>query len=225
MKRNRTGFELAATDLVGYLNCRHLTDLERAVAECSLPRPKSWNPLLEVLRERGALHEKAFVDHLKAGGLDVVHIDGAEISTRAVAQTLDALRRGVSVIVQGALSNGSWGGRTDVLRRVETPSRLGTWSYEVIDTKLARETKAGSVLQLCVYSDLLRHAQGLSPEYMHIVAPWTNFVPQPYRFADYAAYFRRVQKALIAALSTAPSTANYPDPKEHCDVCRYTELS
>ena len=112
-----------------------------------------------------------------------------------------------------------------MLRRVETPSRLGTWSYEVIDTKLARETKAGSVLQLCVYSDLLRHAQGLSPEYMHIVAPWTNFVPQPYRFADYAAYFRRVQKALIAALSTAPSTANYPDPKEHCDVCRYTELS
>src|SRR6516165_280111 len=103
MKRNGTTFDLTATDLVGYLNCRHLTDLERAVAEGSLPKPKTWNPLLEVLRERGALHETAFVDHLKAGGLDVVQIDGAEISARAVAQTLDALRRGVPVIVQGAL--------------------------------------------------------------------------------------------------------------------------
>jgi uncharacterized protein len=55
------------------------------------------------------------------------------------------------------------------------------------------------------------------------VAPWTNFVPQPYRFADYAAYFRRVQKGLLAALSAAPSTANYPDPKEHCEVCRWAE--
>src|SRR5262249_44098073 len=131
-----------------------------AVSEGSLPKPKTWNPLLEVLRERGALHEKAFIDHLRAGGLDVVHIDGAEISAPAVAKTLDALRRGVPVIVQGALSHGGFGGRADVLRRIETPSRFGPWSYEVIDTKLARESKAGAVLQLCVYSDLLSHTQG-----------------------------------------------------------------
>jgi uncharacterized protein len=31
---------------------------------------------------------------------------------------------------------------------VETPSALGVWSYEVIDTKLARETKGGTILQL-----------------------------------------------------------------------------
>jgi uncharacterized protein len=58
---------------------------------------------------------------------------------------------------------------------------------------------------------------------MYIVAPWTNFIPQAYRFADYAAYFRRVQKGLLAALAAAPSPANYPDPKEHCEVCRWAE--
>jgi uncharacterized protein len=224
MKRNGTNFELTATDLVGFLNCRYLTDLDRAVAEGSLPKPKTWDPLLEVLRERGDLHEKEYINHLRAGGLETVHIDGAEISRDAVAQTLDALRRGVAVVVQGALSNGSWGGRADVLLRVETPSRLGAWSYEVVDTKLARETKAGSVLQLCVYSDLLSHAQGLTPQYMRIVVPWTDFIPQTYRFADYAAYFRRVRQRLIAALAKAPSPANYPDPKEHCEVCRWAEI-
>jgi hypothetical protein len=53
------------------------------------------------------------------------------------------------------------GGRTDVLFRVETPSSLGGWSYEVVDTKLSRETKGGTILQLSLYSDLLGNAQGL----------------------------------------------------------------
>ena len=33
-------------------------------------------------------------------------------------------------------------GRTDILKRVEAPSALGDWSYEVIDTKLAPRTEA-----------------------------------------------------------------------------------
>jgi hypothetical protein len=56
-------------------------------------------------------------------------------------------RNSRQIIVQGALASGRWSGRT-VLKRVETPSALGVWSYEVIDTKLARETKGGTILQL-----------------------------------------------------------------------------
>lgn len=78
MKLFGTTFELTATDLVGYLNCRHLTDFDRAVAEAVLPKPKTWNPLLDVLRVRGAIHEQNFVDHLKTGGLDVIHLDAPE---------------------------------------------------------------------------------------------------------------------------------------------------
>jgi uncharacterized protein len=60
---------------------------------------------------------------------------------------------GDAIIVQGALQSGMWAGRTDVLRRVETPSRFGAWSYEVVDTKLARETKGNTILQISLYSD------------------------------------------------------------------------
>ena len=56
------------------------------------------------------------------------------------------------------------------MRRVEKPSNLGSWSYEVIDTKLARETKGNTILQLCLYSDLLADTQKLSPEFAH--ADW-----------------------------------------------------
>jgi hypothetical protein len=49
---------------------------------------------------------------------------------------------------------------------------------EAIDTKLARETKAGAVLQLCLYSDLIKEVQGLAPEHMFVVVPWSDFQPQ-----------------------------------------------
>ena len=131
------------------------------------------------------------------------------------------MKQGVAVIAQGALSYGGWGGRVDILRRVEKPSTIGDWSYEVIDTKLARETRAGAVLQLCLYSDLLTKVQGIVPEYMYIVAPWSGFKPQQYRFVDYAAYFRKVQEALRRSLTQRETEQIYPDPKEHCDICRW----
>ncbi len=223
MKDVGGSFELSATDLVGYLNCHHLTSLDRAVAEGALPKPKVWDPLLQILSERGAAHEQDYIAHLTKLGLDVVRIGGVDVTHEAVAETLSVMRRGVPVIVQAALSHQSWNGRADVLRRVEAPSALGGWSYEPIDTKLARETKAGAVLQLCLYADLLTAAQGSAPEYMYVVAPWSDFLPQQYRFADYAAYFRKVKRALQVAMASPVAEDAYPEPIEHCDICRWRE--
>lgn len=41
-------FQLSATDLVGHLNCRHLTNLDVEVASGTLAKPKVWDPLLEI---------------------------------------------------------------------------------------------------------------------------------------------------------------------------------
>ena len=66
---------LSASDLVGHLNCRYLTNLDLAVAKGVLAKPFIWDPVLEVLAERGALHEQGYVEHLKANGLSVTAID------------------------------------------------------------------------------------------------------------------------------------------------------
>jgi predicted RecB family nuclease len=155
MKKAGGSFELTATDLVGYLNCRHLSELDRAVAEERLAKPKVFDPLLEVLSERGVRHEQSYIEHLKHAGLDVVRIDGIDVGESAVSETFAVMKKGAPVIAQGAPAHQGWGGRADILRRVEIPSAVGEWSYEAIDTKLSRETKAGAVLQLCLYSDLL----------------------------------------------------------------------
>jgi uncharacterized protein len=219
MRKKGDTFELSASDLVGYLYCRHLATLDRAVAEGALKKPLIRDPLLEILWKRGLIHEQSYLEHLTKSGLEVVRIDGVEVTDAAVAETVAAMKNGVPVIAQGALSYGGWVGRADVLRRVEVPSDLGDWSYEAIDTKLARETKAGTILQLCLYSELIKEVQGLAPEHMSVVVPWSDCEPQQYRFADYAAYFRKVRGELLKFLRWLKPIATYPDPIEHCEVC------
>jgi predicted RecB family nuclease len=222
MKKVGASFELTATDLVGYLNCHHLSDLDRAVAEGSAAKPTAFDPLLTILWERGLRHEINYIEHLTEAGLGVVRINGADVAQSAVSETLAAMKQGVPVIAQGAMAHQGWGGRADILRRVEIPSALGQWSYEAIDTKLSRETKAGAVLQLCVYSDLLSQTQDAVPENMHVVAPWSDFQPRTYRFADYAAYFRKVKRGFLAMLER-DWEETYPEPNAHCEICRWEE--
>ena len=215
-------FQLSASDLVNHLVCRHLTDLNAEVASGTRAAPSLWDPTLELLRERGLAHEQAYIDHLQDHGYVVTSIGGVGINGTTAVSTVNAMRSGHEIIVQGALTDGRWSGRTDILRRVEVPSNLGDWSYEVIDTKLARETKSGTILQLSLYSDLIRSVQGVLPERMYVVAPWTEFEPQVYRTNDYAAYYRLVKTWLESSLADRTREPSYPDPKEHCLVCRWS---
>ena len=212
---------LSASDLVGHLDCRHLSSLDAAVARGSMPRPKIWDPVLDALLQRGLDHERRYVEHLAQPGITVAVIEGGGLSAPLAGRTVAAMRAGTDVIVQAALLQGVWGGRADVLRRVEVPSALGAWSYEVIDTKLARETKGATVLQLSLYSDLLAAAQGRTPEHMYVVTPGSDFEPEAYRTAEFGAYYRQVKHSLERFLAEESSQQTYPEPNEHCGLCAW----
>ena len=87
----------------------------------------------------------------------------------------------------------------------------------MVDTKLARDTRAGTLLQLGVYSHLLTVLQERTPEYMHVVTPGTEFAPRSYQVAEYAAYVRLLQRR-IAEFVAAPEDT-YPEQVPHCDTC------
>lgn len=131
------------------------------------------------------------------------------------------MRDGTDIIVQAALSDGTWGGRADVLKRVPKPSVLGNWSYEIVDTKLAQETRGGTVLQLCLYSDLVALLQGMRPDNAHVVAPRRDFTEERFRLDDYPAYARLVKQSL--ARFVADPSVTYPLPIPHCEMCRWRE--
>ena len=119
------------------------------------------------------------------------------------------------------LSDGRWEGRPDLLIRVDTPSELGDWSYQVADTKLTQNTRAGTVLQLCLYSEMLAKLQGVEPEFMAVVKPGDPFEIERLRFAEFAAYYRLVKRRLEERVATGPNDNTYPEPVPHCDVCRW----
>jgi uncharacterized protein len=160
MKNVKGYIQLSAGDLIGHLNCDHLTSLNVQVANRKLNKPDSYDPLLQLLYERGQRHENDYIEYLRNKGCQITAIAGVDISNATVEATKTAMVAGDEYIVQAALKHQRWVGRADILRRVETPSSLGDYSYEIIDTKLSRETKGGTVLQLCLYADLLAQVQG-----------------------------------------------------------------
>jgi len=168
----------AATDLVGYLACEHLTQLERAAMAGLTLRPERNDPELDIIRKRGFEHEQRFLAQLRAEGKTVVAIeldgsieDRGDQLRAAAAATRDAIAHGPDVIYQATFFDGTWRGHADfLLRRVtpDRPSRFGPFHYEVADTKLARHVKASAVLQICSYVEMLTAIQGVVPEWMHV---------------------------------------------------------
>jgi predicted RecB family nuclease len=149
---------LAATDVSNHLACHHLTRLELGAARGEWERPSWEAPDLKVIRELGLRHERRYLAFLEESGLKVLNLSGMD-EGRIVDETLRAMKAGAEVIAQGALRVGRRFGRPDVLRKVPGVSRFGNWSYETYDCKLARETKATTILQLAFYSELLGEIQ------------------------------------------------------------------
>ncbi len=223
MRKRDATLELSATDLSNFLGCRHRTALDMAVAHGNHDRaPKTTDPLLEMLFARGLEHERLYVASLVASGITPIDLTQYDKDRDGhVAETLKVMRAGERVIVQGALRDGRWFGKPDILRRVETPSNLGAWSYEVADTKLARETKAGTILQLGLYSEMLALAQGIAPECFHVITPYAQ---HEYRLNDFAAYFRLVKSQMLGTVELdhdEVAATYYPEPVAHCDICQW----
>ncbi len=225
----------AATDLVGFLACEHLTGLELARLAGLAERPYRDDPELDVIRKRGFEHEERYLEDLEAAGHTVTRIeldgsiaDRAEQLRAAAAETERALRAGDDVVYQATFFDGRWRGHADFLLRVDTPSRLGPWSYEVADTKLARHVKASAVLQICSYVEGLARIQGTEPEHLHVVLGGRARETATYRVADFMAYYRLAKRLFEAHVDAAepadPPPGTYPEPVEHCEVCAWDEV-
>jgi|SRR5579859_400724 len=222
MKAESGSIRLSATDLSNHLVCHHLTANDLAVARGQKAAPQWKSPDTWILQQHGFEHEQNYLNHLESIGLSIADLREIETEERAIKETLVAIKSGAEVVAQATLCNGRWLGRADVLRRVEKPSALGPWSYEIYDCKLTRETKAATILQLSLYSDLLEEIQGTLPESMYVIPRTEDFTAEKYRVLDYTAYYRLVKARLEQAVEVSGhAQSTYPEPNPHCEVCRW----
>jgi predicted RecB family nuclease len=222
MKLVSGALRLSPTDLANYAACPHLTILDIGAARGELTAPSAFSHVTEALRKRGEAHEVAYLDLLQATGLEIENLAALPLDATGAASTLEAMERGVQVIVQAPLLQQGWAGRADVLQRIESPSALGDWSYEPLDTKLARETRGSAILQLCAYAAALHDLQELEPEHLHVVSPGLPFTTRTFRHSDYAAYYRLLRRQLEARVESPTPVFTYPDPVTHCEICRWS---
>lgn len=211
---------LSPTDLTKHLACAHLTTLDLAAAEGRIAAPAAVDDALALVFARGLAHETGYLDRLRGEGRSITEIDvdfNGDGRHAAEERTLDAMRRGVDVIYQAAFFDGQWGGQADFLLRVDVPSLLGAWSYEVADTKLARRLAAPALLQMAVYADRLAQLQGVAPQHVYVVTG--DGVSRPFRLIDVAAYARRARAGLRTFVDRRPPTEPVPVP--HCSRCRW----
>ncbi len=225
MQSTDNGLLLSASDLVAFLECEHLSALDLRVARRLEAIEPTRTDSTDLVARKGDEHERAFLDSLIARRADVVVvpsvIDGDVSDHEARQQTEAAMRAGAEVIYQAALADGDWRGFADFLERVPVPSpALGDYSYEVLDTKLARSAKPSYLVQLCLYSDLLARVQGRMPEHMHVVLGSRE--RQTFRLDEFLAFYRRLRHRYEIRLADG-FASTYPEPVDHCGLCRWSE--
>ena len=220
MRRRGDKIVLSASDLMRFQGCEHATALDLRLLKGEALVPAADTAAAQLIQAKGDAHEQSFLDTLKASSTSVNTIDKDMLDfEEAVAATQAALRKGPEWIYQAAFAGGSWGGYADFLQRVPRASKLGDFSYEVIDTKLKRSPDPKHVLQLALYSDLLAEVQGHEPVHIHVVLGDQRRVTL--RLADYAAYARHLRQRLEDIIAQPQPTR--PEPVAACDLCRWRE--
>lgn len=221
MQKEKESILYSASDLCNFLDCEHITKLDHQ----NLLTPLSKTPdgeYAELIQKKGHEHEARYLAYLKSQNNQVIDIGlEADSLNDKVKATHEAMKAGVDVIYQAAFKDGIWMGHADFLLRVQHPSNLGEFSYEVADTKLARSSKAKFVVQLGFYSQMVAKVQGLTPSQMHVVLG--DMRTASYRFLDYDKYIQNLQSRFIENVNN-PSVPTYPDPCAKCDQCRWSGL-
>ena len=215
---------LSASDLINFLECKQLTWLDLEHASGRFAGMPMRADSAELVARKGDEHERRHLEELRADlGVRLVEIvtaAGYPGIVEAAERTRAAMRAGAPVIFQATFLQDGWRGHADFLERIERPSLLGEWSYEVVDTKLARSVKPYFIVQLCLYSEFVAAIQGAAPREIHVILGTGE--RKRLALADFAAYYRRMRQHFQAALEDG-LVESYPHPIPHCGLCRWSD--
>lgn len=220
MQRTEQGLLFSASNIVGFAGCRHSTHLDLLDLVSPMPRAPDSDDV-KLLQEKGLEHEQRYLERLtqQIGAVTDLKDEHASNATRRAA-TLAAMQRGDRALFQATFLAPPWVGHPDFLLRVDAPSRLGAYAYEVADTKVARSSHARFLLQLCLYSDLLAGIQGQLPLRMQVVLGDERV--ESFHTPDYLYYHRHVARRFLQWTALA-ERQSYPEQCDRCPLCHWRD--
>ena len=168
---------------------------------------------------KGNEHERDYLDRLVAQGRMVEEVVYEPGDWQAgAARTEELMRAGADVIYQAPFALEGWRGIADFLERIDTPSALGDYSYEAVDTKLARKQMLPHhALQLCFYAAGISRVQGEWPEWVHVELG--SGERESIRVHEIGSYARHAKEGMQRAVAARRPTE--PIPCDHCQFCEF----
>lgn len=219
MRRYNDSLLHSASDLNAFLGCAHAAALNlRAIDDPALRARRAVDDAAAALvQDAGHAHEAGYLAVLP----DVVEISKGGSLESAAAATRAAMCDGAPVIYQATFFGPPWHGYADFLRRVEMPSALGGWSYEAVDTKLARTAKPSHVLQLGLYSDLIAEVQGSRPHAMHVVLG--NGREETFRAQEFRHTLDAAKRRYLGFVDGG-AHGSAGEPNASCGLCAWRDV-
>jgi uncharacterized protein len=223
MRRLGHRYLYSATDLCNFAACRYITHLDLRDQVEPLQRADEDEQAKLVIK-KGEEHEQRYLATLESTEQTVLTVPSllSAQPENALDATIEILREGAPYVYQAFLYKEPFNGYADFLKRVERPSKLGAFSYEVIDTKLSKTEKASYIIQLCFYSEIIETIQGHLPEYAHIVNGAMKL--STFTVRDFYSYYLRLKRDFLQAVSTNSEDTLYPEPCPKCASCSWRNL-
>jgi hypothetical protein len=197
---------------------KSFSNSERAVVE-----PVEWDKVVELRQtpaEAKIEQGDGVVQSLGAEGKVVVLIDGGWDESQRRAETLDAMKRGADLIINGQLASGPLSDTAKLLMRRSGFSDLGNYLYIPCDTSAV--TTPHSAFRLCFLADLLHSVQGHLPPQMLLIRADSDMVSL--QVEDHIYYYRAVKQRFMAEQRRFRKH-RMPDPSDSSHFGRWTQCA
>jgi uncharacterized protein len=232
-------YTISATDLAKALACQHTTKLTLERLDDRIQIIKYDDPQSKMLQEMGLDYEKDYLLQQIREGKQVATVSSTQsqedlqIQGITVYSTIEeALAAKPDIIYQAQLKK-EIEPNFILLGKIDFLELQNDGSYIVIDTKLSKITKATSVLQIAMYSELIEHYTNVKPFRMAIQKYDGN---RDWFICDeYIHYYEYKKRELINAIKQYENDsrqvepgervyAEVPDEIEYCGMCDFKSI-
>ena len=228
MKIEKNKIFTSPTDLKNFTQCKYLTknDILFIKKEGKGKELKKFATAgdLKLVMKKGDEHERKHLNLFKDKYSNYKIINkNKKTEKEQFRETVAAIKEGKEMINQAFFmdEDGKFRGYADFLIKVNTESDLGPWSYEVYDTKIARNPKPLHVLQITAYSEMLGKIQGSLPKEMHLIAG--NDKTHTYKVNEFINYFILIKEIFKNFVNNYKNENIYPEKCDHCKICHWID--
>ncbi|MCY0900357.1 MAG: AAA domain-containing protein [Firmicutes bacterium] len=192
------------TEVLEYLDCRHRLSLWKRAAEGAISVPP----------KASGVSTGSPPWHGTPGERRTLISNSLEALEKAFQNTQEALRRGDEHLLHPVLWDRPWLAMPDMLVRVNAPSSLGAYRYDVVKLLGSQESVIDALLIAALEADLLHGLQGASTA---IQLKGSDGSVRSFSSADVVHYVRRLKNRLYGDLTN--TCDSYPDPVPACRQC------